>query len=97
MTTTYHVTATRHGRVWELRCAELPTMWSDTIRLDQAEDTVREAIAFVADVPEDSLDIEVIPVPDEFETELAEAARLRADSARASHTSVPTSSSTRDD
>ena len=87
--TTYHVTATRRGRVWELRCAELPTMWSDAIRLDKAEGTVREAIAFVADVPQDSFDIEVIPVlPDEFDTEFAEAERLRAESALANTTAA---------
>jgi len=62
MTTAYTVTATRRGRVWELRCPELPTMWSEATRLDQAEDTVREAIAFVADVPDDSFTVDVIPV-----------------------------------
>ena len=50
---------------------------------------MREAIAFVADVPQDSFDIEVIPVlPDEFDTEFAEAERLRAESAWANTTAA---------
>ena len=73
--TTYRVDATRRGRVWELRCPELPTMWSEATRLDQVEAVVREAIAFVADVPPDSFSIDVHPVlPDTF---VVEAARSR--------------------
>ena len=82
--TTYHVTATRRGRVWELRCSELPTMWSEAVRLDQVEDTVREAIAFVADVPEDSFGIEVQPIlPDVYSLEEARARKAREVATRA--------------
>ncbi|MDR0783331.1 MAG: hypothetical protein LBE83_06190 [Propionibacteriaceae bacterium] len=76
--TTYQVTATRRGRVWDLRCPELPTMWSEATRLDQVEDTVREAIAFVAAIPEDSFAIEVCPVlPEAYSLEEARAKRAR--------------------
>ena len=62
MTSTYHVAAERQGRAWTLRCDELPTMFSQATRLDQVADTVREAIAFIADVPEDSFTIDVTPI-----------------------------------
>ena len=82
---TYHVTATRQGRGWELRCDELPTVFSFSTRLDQAEDTVREAIAFVAEVPEDSFTVEVSPeLPPAFleEKRLADHARELAATAK---------------
>jgi len=87
----YHVTATREGRLWALRCEELPTVFSQAARLDQVEDVVREAIAFVADVPEDSVDIEVTPaLPDAYADELRaadaqRAAAQEANSAAAAH------------
>ena len=82
--TTYDVTATRRGRVWELRCPQLPTVWSETTRLDQAEDTVREAIAFVADIPEDSFTIQVHPVlPQSYSLEQTAAQTARETAARA--------------
>ena len=75
---TYHVTATRQGRVWMLRCDELPTMFSESVRLDRAAEICREAIAFVADVPEDSFHIEVRPIlPEAYDLEVARARRAR--------------------
>ncbi|MCL2737135.1 MAG: hypothetical protein FWD75_11030 [Propionibacteriaceae bacterium] len=58
----YHVTATREGRWWALQCQEEPGALSQTARLEQAADTIREAIAWVAGIAEDSFDIEVVPV-----------------------------------
>ena len=81
MTTTYHVTARREGRWWALRCDELPGVFSQVARLDKAADEVREAIAFVAEIPEDSFDVVVVPVlPAAYEVEarLAEEARALA-------------------
>jgi len=67
MMTIYHVTATRDGKWWALQCQEFPGALSQVTRLDQAPGMIREAIAFVAQVPEDSFDIEVIPVlPEAF-------------------------------
>ncbi len=83
--TTYHVTATRHGKSWLLECDELPTIISHANRLDQAADTIREAIAFVADVPEDSFTIELNPVLPEVYS-LAEArARIARETALAAN------------
>ncbi|MCL2782673.1 MAG: hypothetical protein FWD80_01660 [Propionibacteriaceae bacterium] len=65
--TIYHVTATRDGKWWTLQCHEFPGALSQVTRLDQAAGMIREAIAFVAQVPADSFDIEVIPVlPEAF-------------------------------
>jgi predicted RNase H-like HicB family nuclease len=89
--TTYHVTARREGRWWALRCDELPGVFSQVARLDRAAEEVREAIAFVAEVPEDSFEIVVMPVlPEAYtvEAKLAEEARVmatRANSEAAAH------------
>lgn len=54
----YTVTAQRSGRWWALQCVEVPEALSQVARLDQA-DQIREAIAWVADVPIDSVEIDV--------------------------------------
>lgn len=89
--TIYHVTAVREGRWWALRCEELPGVFSQSARLDQVADVVREAIAYAADAPLDSFEIEVAPsLPESYAEELRaandqrEAARL-ATSAAAAH------------
>lgn len=75
----YHVTAIREGRWWALRCEELPGVFTQAVRLDQVEDLVREAIAFVADVPTESFEIEVTPaLPDAYTDELRAANEQRA-------------------
>lgn len=53
----YTVTAERGSRWWVLQCLEHPGAISEVARLGQAHDAMREAIAFVAGVPEDSVDI----------------------------------------
>jgi predicted RNase H-like HicB family nuclease len=57
--TRYTVTAERSGQWWALQCVEVPGAVSQVRRLDQAEDMMREAIAWVAGVPEDSIEIDV--------------------------------------
>lgn len=58
--TTYTVIAERGaGSVWVLQCAEHPGAISQTKRLDQAESLMREAIAWVAEVPESEVEIEL--------------------------------------
>jgi predicted RNase H-like HicB family nuclease len=57
MTTTYHVTARREGRRWALRCDELPGVFSQASNLGEAPTEVKKAIAFVAQVPEDSFSV----------------------------------------
>lgn len=68
--TTYTVTAQRamavRRPVWALQCKEYPGAISEVYRLDQAGEYMREAIAFVADVPEQDVDIRLqIDLPDE--------------------------------
>lgn len=59
--TTYTVTAERGTHRWILQCEQYPAALSEVARLDQAADHMREAIAFVAGVPEDEITIELIP------------------------------------
>lgn len=59
MTTTYTVTAERGtGNVWVLECADVGAV-SQTKRLDQAADEMREAIAYLAGISPDEVDIKV--------------------------------------
>ena len=64
---TFTVTAERgRGPWWVTECAEVGAV-SQVRRLDQAADDIREAIAYLSGLPEDSFDIEVAPVlPDAF-------------------------------
>ena len=82
--TQYTVTAERSGRWWSLQCVEVPGALSQVARLDQA-DQIREAIAFVAGVPTESVEIQLrVDLPESVQAHLAAAARLRdeADAAR---------------
>ncbi len=60
--TTYTATARKDGRWWVIQCAEFPGAISQVRRLDQAPDIHREAIAFVADVPIEDVEVTVTPV-----------------------------------
>ena len=64
---TFTVTAERgRGPWWVTECAEVGAV-SQVRRLDQAADDIREAIAYLSGLPEDSFGIEVAPVlPDAF-------------------------------
>ena len=82
--TQYTVTAERSGRWWSLQCVEVPGALSQVARLDQV-DQIREAIAFVAGVPTESVEIQLrVDLPESVQAHLAAAARLRdeADAAR---------------
>jgi hypothetical protein len=59
-----------------LQADELPGALSEVSRLDQAEESIREAIAFVADIAPDSFDVEVVP-------DIPEAARKHLRAVRA--------------
>lgn len=58
--TTYTVNVARHGDWWSVH-ADVPgaVVWTQCRRLDQAEPTVREAIALALDVPPGSFEVEV--------------------------------------
>lgn len=85
--THYTVTAQRgeSSSVWVLQCVEFPGAISQTRRLSEAPNLMREAISFVAEVPEDQIDVTVIPdidegirhALDEIERSRAEAERLQ--------------------
>jgi DNA-directed RNA polymerase specialized sigma subunit len=64
--TTYRVTATRDGDWWSLVAEDVNDreVASQARRLDQAEPAIREAIALVLDVDEDTFEVEVVPVLD---------------------------------
>jgi DNA-directed RNA polymerase specialized sigma subunit len=65
--TTYTVTATRNGNWWSLIAADVNgrEVASQSRRLDQADAAIREAIALVLDVDQDSFDVEVVPTLDQ--------------------------------
>lgn len=82
--TTYRVTAehTRSGW-WALEASEVGAV-SQTRRLDRAEAEMREAIAFLADVPESEVEVEVIPViPDEVREAMRNSEALRSEAQKA--------------
>jgi hypothetical protein len=56
----YEVVAERDGRYWFLRVAELPGVFSQVRRLDQADGMARDAIAAFLDVPPGSFEVVVV-------------------------------------
>ncbi len=82
--TTYTATATRSGKWWVVQSDQVPGAISQVARLAQAADVHREAIAFVAGVDEDEVEVDVRPaLPDDVENHLVHAAELRDAAARA--------------
>lgn len=73
---TYTVTATRSGDWWAL-VADLGhrNVSSQAKRLDQADEMIREAIAMVLDVDEDTFDVDLVP---QLRPDLQEAAQQAA-------------------
>ncbi len=71
---TFAVRAERHGKWWLLTVPELPGVVSQVKSLAQADEHVREAIAFVSKRTPDSFDIVVDPqLPDDVAAEALEA------------------------
>ena len=80
---TYHVDAYQDDKWWSLQVQELPNAISQVKSLDQADEWIREAINIVSDEPEDSFDVEIIPVVgEELEAALAEAREFAAEQAQ---------------
>ena len=81
---TFTVTAERgRGPWWVTECAEVGAV-SQVRRLDQTADDIREAIAYLSGLPEDSFDLEVAPVlPDAFWEAMRGAEDQRAAAAAA--------------
>jgi predicted RNase H-like HicB family nuclease len=63
--TTYTVQAERSGGWWALEVPELPGVFSQTRRLDQAELTARDAIGAMLDVDPESFEVQLVTVFDE--------------------------------
>ncbi|HEY1827634.1 MAG TPA: hypothetical protein VGF87_06405 [Acidimicrobiales bacterium] len=66
----YTVVATRDGKWWSLEVAEVPGVFSQARRLDQAEEMARDALALFLDVAPDSFEVKVDPQFDERTQEL---------------------------
>lgn len=75
----YEVVAERDGRSWLLRVPELPGVFSQVRRLDQAEAMARDAIAAFLDVPADTVEVAVVAtLPEDIERDVAGVRELRA-------------------
>ena len=60
----YRVTAERDGKFWLLRVPELPGVFTQVRRLEQAPDMIRDAIALMLNVPVETFDVDVEPALD---------------------------------
>lgn len=75
-------TATRDGRWWVVQCDQEPGALSQVSRLEQAVEHQREAIAMIAGLEEDEVDVTVNPALDDVLTSglaIAKARREQAD------------------
>jgi predicted RNase H-like HicB family nuclease len=77
-TTTYTALAERSGNWWAIDVPELKGVHTQAKRLDQIEPMVRDAIALMLNVPEDSFGVDVRP----HLTPAADDAVMRLDKAR---------------
>ncbi|MGX4690556.1 hypothetical protein [Streptomyces sp. JNUCC 63] len=79
---TYRVTARRAGEWWALEVPDLPGVFTQVKRMEQADKVVREAIAGMLDTEPDSFSVDVEPgLPDEAR-EALEAARQAPEATR---------------
>lgn len=84
MSTIFTVTAQRgKGAVWVLEAPQVGAV-SQVRRLDQAAEEMREAVAFLAGLREDEVQIKVVPIlPDSYERQLEKSTHLQDVAARA--------------
>lgn len=69
---TYRVTARRVGEWWALEVPDLPGVFSQAKRLDQADEAAREAIAVMLDVEPEEVTVKIEPaLSSEFRDVLA--------------------------
>jgi hypothetical protein len=82
-------TARKDGRWWVVQCDQHPGAISQVARLDQAQEHQREAIAFVAGLPQEKVSVTVRAALDPAITlQLEEADRLRLESESAAKLSA---------
>jgi len=74
----YQVTAERDGKFWLLRVPELPGVFTQVRRLEQAPEMIRDVIALMLGVPTDTFDVDVEPALDPVLAEMiASTQRIR--------------------
>lgn len=74
----YEVAAERDGSRWFLRVGELPGVFSQVRRLDQAEGMARDAIAAFLDISPDGFDIAIsVSLPSDLQRDVASVIDLR--------------------
>lgn len=74
----YAVSAERDGSHWFLRVDDVPGVFSQVRRLDQAEGMARDAIAAFLDIPADGFDIAVaVMLPPDLRQDVADVVDLR--------------------
>ena len=74
----YEVAAERDGSRWFLRVDELPGVFSQVRRLDQADGMARDAIAAFLEIPADSFDVAVTAMlPSDLQRDVAGVIDLR--------------------
>ena len=89
MTHEFTSTARKDGRWWVVQCDQYPGAISQVARLDQAQEHQREAIGFVAGLPQETIAVTVRAVLDPAITlELEEADRLRKEAESAAELSA---------
>lgn len=75
----YVVEAERSGRWWALRVPELPGVFSQVRRLEQADAMVRDAIAAFLDIATGAIEVSVVVhLPDPLGPQVDEVLELRA-------------------
>ena len=89
MTHEFTSTARKDGRWWVVQCDQYPGAISQVARLDQAQEHQREAIGFVAGLPQETIAVAVRAVLDPAITlEMEEADRLRKEAESAADLSA---------
>jgi predicted RNase H-like HicB family nuclease len=71
--TTYVAHAIRDGGWWAIEVPELPGVFTQARRLDQAEAMVRDVVSLWLEVPEDSFDVDIIPELGDLTAQVAQA------------------------
>ena len=80
----YTVEAERGRRRWSLQAVEAPGAISEVDRLSQAEEWMREAISFVTGEPDNSIEIDLVPIlSDTAREHLRRERELRAEAEQA--------------
>jgi predicted RNase H-like HicB family nuclease len=61
MTTTYTASAERSGKWWAVKVPDVPGAFTQGRNLKEAAEMAREAVALLLDLPEEQIEIDLIP------------------------------------